>query len=319
MAQISKTHGRARDGAQALLPVFLLAAIGCGKSFVEADAIHKDEVAKLEALKAEAADKKGKVTAEMHAEAQSKFTAEVDRRKSLIAVWRKANPRPLGDRFPAVPVQLPRNLGELGPLGQIAELARRSAKETAALAMDIPPDEPFRMEIWTERWRGQPNAWARTTSAPMLQPHLEAHDEAKNRGFSLLFAPSPEWAAARPKPTFSLYPDYDLEQWGKRREEALANNSDQISQWDEQNPKPHFSHDEHCILKWENELQEAELKWEKSFRAFLATLGNLPPEKPDEKLLGDRLGAIEQQYQSVIDAQQQKVDEAAKVKEAVKK
>jgi hypothetical protein len=54
-------------------------------------------------------------------------------------------------------------------------------------------------------------------------------------------------------------------------------------------------------------------------RVFLATLGELPPERPSEKVLRAQLDAIEQQYQPLIAAQQQKVDEAAKVKEAAKR
>jgi hypothetical protein len=115
-------------------------------------------------------------------------------------------------------------------------------------------------------------------------------------------------------------PDYDFEKWAERREETLAAVSpEHARQWDEQNPKPNFSDDEHCLLKWEKELQEAELQWESDLRVFLATLGELPPERPSEKVLRAQLDAIEQQYQPLIAAQQQKVDEAAKVKEAAKR
>jgi hypothetical protein len=76
------------------LAVFLslqLAAVGCGKSFVEADAIHKDEVAKLEALKAQLQAKLNQAGDEMFNASQAKISEIKQLRTKLATEWASAH------------------------------------------------------------------------------------------------------------------------------------------------------------------------------------------------------------------------------------
>jgi hypothetical protein len=221
-----------------VLSILAVATVGCGKSFVEADAIHRDEVAKLEGFKTELAAKQADATAQSQADARGKVAAEVERRKPLIASWQKTHPKPLSDRLPVNgPFRLSGRIGELeptGPLGKSRELARRHAKElansTADLmrleaerqkleqigrrietnngGTDVLPDDLFSMEIWTEiRRKQKPDVFLRVAKAgkePLSQAHIEALDEVENGGFSFLFAPSPGWASQHPRPTYSM-------------------------------------------------------------------------------------------------------------------
>jgi hypothetical protein len=180
MGQLSKACGSVRAGTPTLFVVFLLAPFGCGKSFVEADAIHKDEVAKLGALQAEVADKKDKTTAEMRAVAASALLAEVERRKPLLAEWYKAHPRPIGNHLPtAVPFDVPDS--------EEGRLVYRHARDMAALIMEgILPDEPFRMEVWVKRRMSEPDsAFLRVARASMhYVADIVLLDEVENGGFS---------------------------------------------------------------------------------------------------------------------------------------
>jgi hypothetical protein len=137
--------------------------------------------------------------------------------------------------------------------------------------------------------------------------------------FSFAFAPSPEYAAAHPRPTFSMFPQNRSEGWEEERQAAIASLSpDEVRKWDYQHPRPVFSDDKHCLLKWERELQQAELQWEQALRAYYVTLGDLPPEQPSVEALNARMDEIEKQYEALIATQKQKVDDAEKAKEAAK-
>jgi hypothetical protein len=85
-----------------LLLALLFCVAGCGgKSFVEAEAIYKDELAKLEALEAELSAKKHEATSKALHKAMETHRVELERRAPLLKKfqkdWVKENPQPVID------------------------------------------------------------------------------------------------------------------------------------------------------------------------------------------------------------------------------
>lgn len=73
--------------------------VGCGRSFVEADAIHKDELSKLKALERACAAKKEEVAKGLRTDALAKRFSETERRKALIQEWISKHVAPEVDKW----------------------------------------------------------------------------------------------------------------------------------------------------------------------------------------------------------------------------